>query len=270
MAGSVGFMNLTSPALEAEATTIELHCTVNWNGDPFLVTHPVIRKNRIVRTKVVAPELARQYNTHGWPRNQVLMREFTLTLPGDGVVLKIVTNADEAEDELPERILTRHRDIGTFREAKVVWRDRPVTSFVSARLDAPVAVAAAPASAASRPSTPEPTTEHRRILDDVLKSGIVVREDRITEALNPDERLLVNLLIARRSGDPHRPLSLEQIGRHLGISDESVRRRRDALLRAHPHLKRPLAALRRANNKGAHPDAMRSTRTGTEDDETDA
>lgn len=263
-------MNLTCPAPEAEVSTIELHCTVSWNGSPFLVTHPVIRKNRIVRTKIVPPELVRQYNRAGWPRNLVLMREYSIALIGDDIKLKIVTNADEAEDELPELIQTIQRDIGTYRDGTVIWRGRAVRSFISVSLIAPVCPSLDEAELAPSPLTGQPalSIQHYRVLESLMKSGIILRNDRITDALTPDERLLVNLLIAQHSDRPPRPLSLAEIGRFLGVSDESVRRRRESLFRTHPHLKRAVAAFRAPNSKAPNPDAIRGTAASADDGET--
>lgn len=251
-------MNLTSPAHEAERTEEPPPCAVEWNGAPFLVTRPVIRENRIVRTKLVPPELKRRYNTSGWPRHLVLMREYSVTLPGDDEILKIITNADEAEDELPDRIQTPRRDIGTFRDALVTWRGREVHAFVSARLAVGVCDRLEHTPAVPGPLSAQPAVSaaHMLILQNAMKSGVILRNSRIADALNADERLLVNLLIASRSEDPPRPLSLEDIADLLQVSRETVRRRRDELLARFPHLARAIAPFRTRNLKGVHPDLI--------------
>lgn len=257
MAGSEGFMNLTSPALEAEPSTETASFAVNWNGQPFLVKGPVRRSQTIVRTKIVSPELRHKYNRSGWPRHLVLMREYHLNLTGDEMTVRIVTNADEAEDEMPDQIETPHRDIGTFRDATVVWRERPVHSFVSVSLQASICSTLdnVPFIPSQLDAQPPVSPAHFKILEAALKSGIVLRNNRIADALDDEERLLVNLLIASH-GEPPRPLSLIEIGSLLGVSDETVRRRRNALFSLRPELNRAVAPFRMCNAKGGNPDAI--------------
>lgn len=241
---------------------------VIWNDEPFLLIAAPHRTAKIVRTKIVAPSLQRQYNATGWPRDKVVMREYSLKLPGDGITLKVVTNADEAEEEMPESIRTPLRDTGTYRNAIVTWRGRPVHSFVSARL---TQLTYEP----HRHATPVAHVPHppqgEDLSDAVLKSGLVIPPQGLLEAMTPEEREFANLLISQQEGGGIHPLS--KIAIHYKVSDETIRRRKLALEKKYPPLKGVFSAVRSRNAKGeAVPPRNLFSRTlaeraGTADDE---
>ena len=237
---------------------------VIWNDEPFHLTAAPHRTAKIVRTKVVAPNLQRQYNESGWPRDKVVMREYSLKLPGDGITLKIVTNADEAEDEIPEQIRTPLRDTGTYRNAVVFWRGRPVQSFVSARLTQLTYLP-------HRHATPVAHVPHSPQEDDlsdsVLKAGLVIPPQGFLEDMSPDEREFANLLISpQKSGGIH-PLS--KIATYYKVSDETIRRRKLALEKKYPPLKGVFSTFRTRNAKGASlpPRALFTNQPADDDDE---
>jgi hypothetical protein len=223
--------------------------TIFWNGEPFELLEKPHRTSHIVRTKRVSPELRRRYGRDGWPRELVINREHSLKLTGEEVLLKILTNAEEAEDELPEEILTPRRDTGTFRDALVTWRGRTVKSFVSARLRAKTA---------ATPSADHPAAHFTpAILNSIqhtLQSGIIVRNAPLPAALTPDDRMLVNLLTAAHQGKDGVCLSFREIGAILNVSDETVRRRRITLEELYPTTKRLIASFRTRNGVPATPD----------------
>ena len=215
---------------------------VIWNDEPFQLVAAPHRTMKIVRTKVVPPQKRREYNAKGWPRHLVIMREHSLKLPGDEVTLKIVTNADEAEDELPENIRTPLRDTGTYRDAIVTWRGRPVPSFVSARL---TQLTYSPHHHAT-PVAHVPQGD--ALADSVLKSGLVIPPQGLLEAMTPEEREFANLLITSPDGGGIHPLS--KIATHYKVSDETIRRRKLALEKKYPPLKGVFSSLRSRNAKG--------------------
>ncbi len=220
--------------------------SIPWNGQDFLLIAPPHRTYKIVRTKVVPPHKRREYNLAGWPRHLVLMREHSLRLPGDDLTLKIVTNADEAEDEFPEQILTPNRDIGTYRDATIIWRGRPVRAFVSARLTASgVCPAHHPATPVAPVPSPAPAEGPAAT---ALASGLVLPPQGLLQAMTPEERKLSNYLISRgEDGDIH---SLVKIGSFYGVSDETIRRRKLHLEKKYPPLRAIFAAFRSRNTKG--------------------
>lgn len=222
---------------------------VIWNDEPFQLVAAPHRTMKIVRTKVVPPQKRREYNAKGWPRHLVIMREHSLKLPGDEVTLKIVTNADEAEDELPESIRTPLRDTGTYRDAIVTWRGRPVPSFVSARL---TQLTYSPhhhaTPVAHVPHSPHPPQEDD-LSDSVLKSGLVIPPKGLLDAMSPAERELANLLIAHQEGGGSH--SLVKIATHYKVSDETIRRRKLALEKKYPLLKGIFASFRSLHAKGS-------------------
>lgn len=218
---------------------------VIWNDEPFQLIAAPHRTAKIVRTKIVTPKMQRQYNATGWPRELVIMREYSVKLPGDGITLKIVTNADEAEDEVPEHVRTPLRDTGTYRDAIVTWRGRPVHSFVSARL---TQLTYSP----HHHTTPVPHVPHPpqgdALADSVLKSGLVIPPQGLLEAMTPEEREFANLLISPQEGGGIHPLS--KIATHYKVSDETIRRRKLALEKKYPLLKGVFSSLRSRNAKG--------------------
>ena len=240
---------------------------VLWNDEPFQLIAAPHRSAKIVRTKVVSPKLQRQYNETGWPRELVIMWEYSLKLPGDGLTLKLVTNADEAEDEMPDHIQTPLRDSGTYRDALVTWRGRPVKAFVSARL---TLGAVAP----HRHATPVAHVPHSPQGDDlpnsVLKAGLVIPPQGLLEAMLPEEREFANLLISPHTDGGIHPLS--KIATHYGVSDETIRRRKLALEKKYPPLKGVFSSFRARNAKGliVPPPTLFGRplvgRSGTEDD----
>lgn len=240
---------------------------IEWNGVPLLLSGQPHRTSKIVRTKVVTPAQRRQYSRIGWPRDMVIIREHSLKLPSDDMTVKVVTNAEEAADEIPEKIVTPIRDTGTYRDAVVYFRGRPVRSFVSARLAVPADAQAPVPEAAAIPTIWTP--EILRTVEDVLKSGILVREAALPSKLSPEDRLFVNLLIAVQPDNDNAPLSLESIGRIIGISRETVRRRREDLLATNPELRGVIAAFRGSNAKGDPnpPPSASAARPETDEDD---
>ncbi|MFH0880320.1 MAG: hypothetical protein V2A34_11455 [Lentisphaerota bacterium] len=109
-------------------------CSILWNHSPFDVLLPVRRSCHIVKTKRVSPASHRHFDLNGWPSEMVLLREFKIKLIGESITLAAITNAPEAECELPDHIHTSHREIGTFHQALLEWKGREDRSFVSARI----------------------------------------------------------------------------------------------------------------------------------------
>ncbi len=87
----------------------------------------------------------------------------------------------------------------------------------------------------------------------MLQSGLLLSAGSLLDQMKPAERELANYLISYKHPDKRIPLSYAEIGRMLGCSYESVRRRQRALEQKHPPLKRLIAAARSRNNKGASP-----------------
>jgi len=87
----------------------------------------------------------------------------------------------------------------------------------------------------------------------MLQSGLLLSAGPLLDQMKPAERELANYLLSYKHPDKRIPLSYAEIGRMLGCSDESIRRRQRALERRHPPLKRLIAAARSRNRKGASP-----------------
>ena len=84
----------------------------------------------------------------------------------------------------------------------------------------------------------------------VLKSGILVSDAHLPTAMTDDERVLTNLLLAKKDDGTGRPLSLAEIGLVLNCSDESIRRRLRKLDARFPQLATVIRAFRSRNQKG--------------------
>ena len=235
---------------------------VLWNDAPFESVLPIRRSTHIVRTKAVAPHMRRKYAREGWPRDLVLLREFKLKLIGEEVTLAIVTNAPEAECEVPDKIVTAARNTGTFHGATLFWQGRKEEAFVSARV---TAERDQKAIAALEPI--EQVTEVKSAANEqmaslamaqrTLQSGLLIPATASLPAqMTPEERELANLLLTYKEPDKRRVYSLAEIGKRFRCSDEAIRRRMAKLFASYPTLKAPVASIRACNCKGIHPAAI--------------
>lgn len=85
----------------------------------------------------------------------------------------------------------------------------------------------------------------------MLQSGIIVTTGSLSEKMTPAERELTNYLVAYKNPVRKSPFSYLEIGRLLGCSHETIRRRQRALEQKHPGLKRVIAAVRSLNGRGS-------------------
>jgi hypothetical protein len=81
--------------------------------------------------------------------------------------------------------------------------------------------------------------------------------------MSPEEIEFANLLIMYRDQDARVPYTYDELGKFLGTSRETVRRRHDELKASFPHIGRLIAAFRARNNKGVNTPPPAS---GDEDD----
>ncbi len=234
---------------------------VLWNKAPFNPVLPVHRSFHIVRTRPVTMTLQRQYAREGWPPELILLREFSVKLVGDEITLTIVTNAPEAECELPSEITTPARTTGTFRNSVLVWQGREDEAFVSVHLNSEQdrkAIEQMSDSAAVFQIPPEQLAS-MAMAQRTLQSGLLIPATAaLPSQMEEEERELANLLLAYKDPDQRRVFSLAEIGKRYNCSDETIRRRMKTLLEKHPTLKGSVAAIRTRNNKGIHPSAIYS------------
>lgn len=220
---------------------------INWNGVPFEPMLPPVINSRPVRVRRVAvPTNESHYACRG-TEDLVLIREFHITMVSSDVTLLLITNAPEAAYELPDAISTPYRDIGTFRDATLTWRGRQEQAFVSASITDP--------RLSSAPDTSsDPVAAQIVALASVarnsLRSGLIVGGTDFTRGWDPDDIEFANLLMTYKSPAAAEVFSLAEIGRILGYSDETIRRRKLSLEHKHPRLKPIIAAFRTRNAKG--------------------
>lgn len=236
-----------------------------WNGQPFVLALPIFRETCVVRTRPVSEARRREFDEQGWPREYILLQEHRLVFIGRHITLAVTTNAAEAEEELPENIVTHVRDLGTYRNATVYWRGREDDAIVSARLTSgkdrkrmkPISPAPRASAGERDPLPPAKPTLDPIIANmlatafRVLKSGILVTNAQLPAAMSDNERVLTNLLLSKRDDGSGRPLSLAEVGRVLDCSDETVRRRLKKLAAHFPQLGDVILAFREQNQKGS-------------------
>ena len=110
-----------------------------------------------------------------------------------------------------------------------------------------------------RHTPPEATPEqlgNLAMAQRTLQSGLLVPAAALPEQMTPEERELANFLFAYKDQSKRKVYSFTEIGRHFQCSDETIRRRMEALLDQYPSLVNPLAAIRSRNRKGIHPDRV--------------
>ena len=257
----------SEPVLETKLEVIQPQ-SVLWNAARFEPILPVRRTSHIVRTRRVAPHLRREYARNGWPKDMVLLREFKLKLVDMEITLAIITNASEAECELPDEVRTPVRDTGTFRDSTLIWQGREDKAFVSARVTADRDRESIQAlSAAKTTMGATVTPEDMAMAQRTLQSGLVVAKAPLPEKMTPEDRELANYLLAYK--DPAKGIvhSLVEIGRHFRCSDETIRRRMQAMFRRYPELESAVHSVRSRNHKGLHPSVIgKSLRPAPDDD----
>ncbi len=110
------------------------HGAINWNDQPFVPVLPVKRIIHIVRLRDIPPDQRLAYVQRGCPPENILLCEFELELISPDITLAIFTNAPEAECELPDRIYTPTRDMGSHYKSTLFFHGRKERGMVSARL----------------------------------------------------------------------------------------------------------------------------------------
>jgi len=100
----------------------------------------------------------------------------------------------------------------------------------------------------------------------VARSGLLIAGGPLVEGMEADEREFYNRLVQK---DPKtsKALSYRALAERIGCSHSAVKRRREALERKYPELRRFIAAGRKELAKGAHPDALTSGRESGEDED---
>lgn len=227
--------------------------SVDWNGAPFRPVVPPIRHARVVRILRVEPN-AHIHSSAVSSEPHVLMREHHIELVSADMTVLIVSNAPEAEFELPDQILTAYRDIGTFRDATIYWRGREDHAFVSVSLTETHFSVNCPQSTASSDSVPPPQqlAAFLTATRGALRTGLIVTSPGLTKGMSPEEIEFANLLIMYRDHDARVPYTYDELGKSLGTSRETIRRRHEELKAAFPHIGRLIAAFRARNNKGVN------------------
>ncbi len=99
----------------------------------------------------------------------------------------------------------------------------------------------------------------------VARSGLLVADGPLVERMEPDEREFYNRLVQK---DPKtgKALSYRALAQRIGCSHSAVKRRREALERKYPELRRFIATGRKELAKGAHPDAIPAAHDAAEDE----
>jgi hypothetical protein len=218
---------------------------VLWNDIPFETILPVRRKSSVVRTRKVTAARRREYARIGWPTEYILRKEHRLKLVGEEMTMVAFSNAPEAEFELPDRIVTPVRDLGSFRDARLTWRGHEELAFVSVRLTSLRQRLKAAEATRSGAAAPAPTMAAR-----AAQSGLILSGTGLPDRMKPAELELANYLIARKDTESGEVFSLAEIATAMGVSDETVRRRKLELEDKYPELRRVLAAYRSRNGKG--------------------
>ena len=258
----------SEPVREIQAEVLRPQ-SVLWNAVPFEPILPVRRTSHIVRTKRVSAHLKLEYARNGWPKELVLLSEHKLKLVAQDITLAIITNAAEAECELPDEVRTPVRDTGTFRDSMLIWQGREDKAFVSARVTADRDRETIRALSTVKTS-PAPTTspEDMAMAQRTLQSGLVVARAPLPEKMTPEDRELANYLLAYK--DPAKGIvhSLNEIGRHFHCSDETIRRRMHGLFGRYPEIESVINAVRSRNRKGVHPSLIHKTIRPAPDDDT--
>lgn len=229
--------------------------TLLWNDLPFDFAPPIGRETSIVRTRPVTPAQRRKFNETGWPHEFIKVHEHRLHLVGRDTTIALITTAAEGEDEFPERIVTPVRDLGLYLDATLFWRGREDSAIVSVRVtslkDRRRFALATAEPQPDQPAKPDPVIASVLAAAlRVIKSGIVITEADLPRRMSERQRELANFLLARRADDGERPLSLDDIGKILGCSDETVRRRQMRLEKKFPELAAVFRSFRSRNQKG--------------------
>ncbi|MBN2562784.1 MAG: hypothetical protein JXQ75_17815 [Phycisphaerae bacterium] len=256
----------SEPVRETKAEVLQPQLVL-WNAVPFEPILPVRRTSHIVRTRRVAAHLKLEYARNGWPKELVLLCEHKLKLVAEDITLAIITNAAEAECELPDEVRTPVRDTGTFRDSTLIWQGREDKAFVSARVTADRDREAIRALSTVKTSpAPAIAPEDMAMAQRTLQSGLVVASAPLPEKMTPEDRELANYLLAYK--DPVRRIvhSLVEIGRHFHCSDETIRRRMHGLFRKYPEIESAIHAVRSRNRKGMHPSMIQRTIRPAPDD----
>ena len=225
---------------------LPLYVSLLWNDRVFVTILPPHRKSKVIRTRPVSPEQRREYELHGWPREHVLLYEHRIKLVGRDHYLLLITNAQEAEHEHPDHIVTPVRDCGTFHNARLFWQGRKDRGFVSVRATNPrfhqyaLDLCKANPQQAVAPDLSKTVTQ----------SGILISGAFMPTGIQPPELELANYLLAFKDPKARAVFSLDEIASSMKVSRETVRRRKLALERKYPDLRRTLAAFRTRNTKG--------------------
>jgi len=257
----------SEPILETKAEVLQPQ-SVLWNDVRFEPVLPVRRTAHIVRTKPVSPHLKREYARNGWPKDLVLLREFKLKLVDLEITLAIITNASEAECELPDHVRTPIRDTGTFQNSTLIWHGREDKAFVSARVTTDRdRDAIRDFSAAKTAPAPVVSPEDMAMAQRTLQSGLVVANAPLPDKMTPEDRELANYLLAYKNPAKRIVHSLNEIGRHFHCSDETIRRRMHSLYARYPEIQAVINAVRSRNRKGMHPSMISKTIRPAPDDE---
>ncbi|MCX7010225.1 MAG: hypothetical protein NTY53_23800 [Kiritimatiellaeota bacterium] len=236
--------------------------TVLWNCVPFESILPVARSDFIVRTRPVLPHLRRHYTRIGWPRELVLLREFHIKLVSEDLTLFITTTAPEAEYELPDKITTSYRALGTFLDATLHWKGRKEETYVSARVTEAsdqLVIDALTESTGTLPASPQATAQlhSMAIADGALQSGLLVPATIALPAqMQPEDRKLANLLMSYKDPVRRLVLSMAEIALVFNCSDETIRRRMSALFTVYPSLKNIVLGFRSRKRKGFPPETL--------------
>ncbi|MBP7830365.1 MAG: hypothetical protein KA248_10650 [Kiritimatiellae bacterium] len=224
-----------------------------WNDLVFHTILPIRRRTHVIQAHPVPPEKQKEYNANGWPRHLIIVQEHRLRLVGHEHTLRVVTNAPEAEFQVPDRIITPVRGLGTFRDARLVWRTRDEIASVSVHATNPRHHQQALKLQEAKPSE---HLERLAVAERTLQSGLLITGGDLPPQMTPDERVLANLLMSHKDPARGKVYSLAEIGRQLRCSDETIRRRKHALEAKYPELKRFFASVRTSHRKGVHPDSI--------------
>lgn len=219
--------------------------TVTWNGVPFSYSAAPIRQTRVVRLRSRPPVL----DTGSDISNPApILWEHHIHLVSPDITLHIISNAPEAEDELPSVIMTDYRDLGTFRDAVLYWRGREDHAFVSAsQTESRIAITHGGAQANDAMTRLAAYTSASRT---ALRSGIIVGGPRFTAGMSPDDIEFTNHLIMFKDEKSRTVYSYDDLGPLYGVNGQTISRRHAALVEKYPHLKPLIDAFRARNAKG--------------------
>lgn len=234
-----------------------------WNDKELVSALPIRRKIKIVGTKPVSPEQRKQFDNEGWPDKYVSQKEYKLSMVTADTTLVVISNYPDAEYELPHRIRTAARDLGTYPNSLVTWRRKKERILVSARLTSIKDRRAIESLATGQQEVVTYDQLHKMaVITRALQSGLLVPNAPLSQLLTDEENALANLLMTFKDQDKKAVLSLEVIGGLYGCSYETIRRRRNALFDKYPDLGRSIKVFRARNNKGCNPDTPGASNPG--------